>query len=274
MTDVPPQDQPPRVDSGSPDETERPDRTRRVSLPPDSQAASTRRRPSQQRSRRRRAQPRSSSAARAAPPPQASYPAPVQQPAPQRRARRAAPPPSTPPSQSGLYVPWWSLVVMVMIVGGIAFGMVFLFAQWSEPQTPGDQPPRIQIITSQPTLSQDFGGGADGEQGSSDFWPTTIPQAQPTATVPLPTPVPSPSLPPGNFTIGARVMVVGVGTSGLNVRSAPGLTGNQLFLAYDDETYALVDGPQTADGLEWWKIEDPNDPARVGWAARNYLTVQ
>jgi hypothetical protein len=163
---------------------------------------------------------------------------------------------------------------MVVIVGSLAFGMVFVFAALSEPQTPGDQPPRIQIITSQPTLSQDFGAGASSNQGQGDFWPTPIPQAQPTATVPLPTPVPSPSLPPGNFVIGARVMVVGVGTSGLNVRSAPGLAGTPLFLAVDDEVYALVDGPQTADGLEWWKIEDPNDPSRVGWAARNYLTVQ
>ncbi|MBN1564519.1 MAG: SH3 domain-containing protein, partial [Anaerolineae bacterium] len=210
------------------------------------------------------------------PPPQTPYaassqPAPVPQP---RRARRPAQPPPTPPSASGLYLPWWSLVLLVLIVGGVAVGLTFVFAALSEPQTPGDQPPRIQIITSQPTLSQDFGVGADTNQSQDNFWPTSIPQAQPTATVPLPTPVPSPSLPPGNFVIGARVVVVGVENSGLNVRSAPGLVGSQLFLAGDGEVFAIVDGPQSADNLEWWKIEDPNDPSRAGWAARNYLTVQ
>lgn len=276
MTDVPPQNH-------SPDETEHSDHTRRVKPAPGATAHTSNRPapPRQQASRPqpRRSQPRSS-AARAAPPPQLSaqtpydappiQPAHVQQP---RYARRPTLPP-TPPSESGLYLPWWSLVVMVMIVGGIAFGMVFVFAELSKPQTPGDQQPRIQIITSQPTLSQDFGAGTDNNQGQADFWPTAIPQALPTATVPLPTPIPSPSLPPGDFVIGARVKVIGVGTSGLNIRSAPGLVGTPLFLAIDDDMFAIVDGPQSADGLEWWKIEDPNDPARVGWAARNYLTVQ
>ena len=105
------------------------------------------------------------------------------------------------------------------------------------------------------------------------LWPTPIRPAAPTATLALPTPIPSPTLPPGDFAIGVLVKVVGVGTSGLNIRSSPGYSGTPRFLAAEDEVFAIVDGPQTIDGLEWWRVEDPDDSQRFGWAARNYLMV-
>lgn len=295
MTDIPPPNQQLPADNDPPDETERSDRTRPVLQPappaPASQDAPAR--PPAARTGRRvppgpqpqteagrgtprkqpvsgqqRRSPRQAGAARV---PVATPP--VAPPSAPRQARRAnQPSPAVIPSQSGLYLPWWSLVVLVGVVGGLAVGLVLVFATLSESQSLGDQAPRIQVITAQPTLSQDF--GASNNSGPAEFWPTAIPQVQPEATVPLPTPIPSPSLPPGNFVIGARVAVVGVGANGLNVRSAPGYVGTPLFLAYEDEVFALVDGPQNADGLEWWKLEDPNDPSRVGWAARNYLTVR
>ncbi len=163
-------------------------------------------------------------------------------------------------------------MLLVGTVGVVAFGLMLVFSILAEPQTPGDQAPRVQMVTSQPTLSQDFAAD-NAPAGKSQFWPTPIPQAQPSATVALPTPRPSPSLPPGQFQIGAMVQVVGVETSGLNVRSTPGLTGDALFLAAENEVFAIVGGPQTANDMEWWKIEDPDDPERTGWAARNFLTA-
>lgn len=163
---------------------------------------------------------------------------------------------------------------MVGIVGVIAFSLLYFFTEISEPAAPGDQVPRIQVVTSQPTLSQDFtssSGQAAAPPGGA--WPTAIPQAQPSATVPLPTPVPTQTLPPGDFAIGVTIQVVGVGEAGLNVRSAPGLDGTPLFLAGEGDFYTLVGGPQDVDGYEWWKIEDPDNPASVGWAARNFLMV-
>jgi hypothetical protein len=259
MSQIPPQDQQPSADA-----TERADHTRRVAPPPP---------PTQVRPDSRQRRPSTGRAGYrpppepAAPPPSAAYPVQPYQPAASRRRR---PPRSTPPSESGLYLPWWSLVVMVVVVGVIAFGLLFAFTVISEPTTPGDQAPRVQVITAQPTLSQDFAAensGADQQQ----FWPTAIPQAQPSATVALPTFAASPSLPPGKFDIGTTVQVVGVDVNGLNVRSAPGYSGSRLFLALENDTFVVVGGPQTADGLEWWKIQDPDDSARVGWAARNYL---
>jgi hypothetical protein len=156
---------------------------------------------------------------------------------------------------------------MIAIVGAVALGMLYAVTGLDDARVPGDQPPQVEIITAPPTLSQDFA------QPNAGAYPTRIPQAYPSPTIPLPTPIPSPSLPPGDFIIGARVQVVGVESSGLNIRSSPGYGGTPRFLAYDSDFFVLVEGPQTADGLEWWRIEDPDDPSRFGWAARNYLTV-
>jgi hypothetical protein len=256
----------------APDDTEHAASTRRVLQPPPaSQPAPPEQPPSRPPARRPQdpGERRPSSSRRgyqpgvATPPP--PYSAAVQQPypPPRRAARRR----SVPPSESPLYLPWWSLLVMVAVVGAAAFGLMFAFTQLSEPQVPGNQPPRVQLITAQPTLSEEFAAG--GAQPA--FWPTPIPQLYPSPTVPLPTPIPSPTLPPGEFGIGSEVQVVGVGSSGLNMRSEPGLEGTPRFLASEEDTFVIVDGPQTVDDLEWWRLEDPNDPSRYGWAARNYL---
>ena len=177
---------------------------------------------------------------------------------------------------SGLYLPWWSLIIMVAVVGAVTLVLVLAFSALAQPKTPGDQVPRVQVITPQPTLSQDFLGGAgQGETDGQGLWPTPIRPAQPTPTIALPTPIPSPSLPPGNITIGVLVKVVGVGVTGLNIRSAPGTgeASSPRFVAPEETVFVVVEGPQTADGLEWWRVEDPDDPQRYGWAARNYLEV-
>ena len=201
------------------------------------------------------------------PPPAAPVPPYDPDPYAARRARQR-----TPPSESGVYLPWWSLVILVGVVAIAAFGTMALISSMGQAAAPGNQPSRVQVITAMPTLSQEFIGGSGGASAPQlNGAQPDIPQAQATATALLPTPIPSPSLPPGEFAVGTRVTVVGVGLSGLNVRSAPGYSGSQRFLAYDDDIFALVDGPQESDGIEWWQIEDPDDPERQGWAARNYL---
>jgi hypothetical protein len=57
------------------------------------------------------------------------------------------------------------------------------------------------------------------------------------------------------------------------VRSTPGLDGAVNFQAYDDEIFVIVDGPQIVDDREWWKLEDPEDSYRGGWAVRNFLMI-
>lgn len=171
------------------------------------------------------------------------------------------------------YLPWWSLVMLVAVVGFVAFGLLVLVGSLTSASTPGDQSAQVRVVTAQPTLSQDFIGSSNSAVQPQPSGPTSIPQIVASPTIMLPTPIPSPSLPPGNLSIGTFVTVVGVGGSGLNIRSDPGMAGTLRFLAYDDDTFVLVDGPQSADGLTWWRIEDPNDPSRYGWAARNYLST-
>lgn len=287
MSDVPPQEPTPAAGgrtspSSAQEETKPADQTRPVidgPPPPMSAAPPQQIPPRQSRPRTQAAPPRqtgqrsgtrrqySSQRAAAAPPPPAP---PAQVPAGRTRQRVQQRRQPVHPSQSGLYLPWWSLVIMVGTVGIVAFGLLFAFTQLSEPATPGDQLPRIQIVTSHPTLSQDFASSSGQAAAPQDgAWPTAIPQAQPSATVPLPTPIPTQTLPPGNFQIGTRVQVVGVDAAGLNIRAAP--SGTIQFRAEEGDVFAIVDGPQYADDYEWWKLEDPDNPGRGGWAARNFL---
>jgi hypothetical protein len=162
---------------------------------------------------------------------------------------------------SGLYLPWWSLVIMLVFVGCAAVGALIVVQSIGENTAPGGQTPVVIVITSTFTA---------GPPAS----PTAIPMpATITPTAPLPTIPPTASLPPGDFALGETVKVVGVGLSGLNVRASPGFNSTIKFQAHDDERYVLKDGPQTASGEEWWYIQDANDQNRGGWASRRFLTV-
>ena len=165
-------------------------------------------------------------------------------------------------ASSGLYLPWWSLVIMLVFVGCAAFGMLLVVSSLQNNGAAGGQTPLVIVITSTFTV---------GPPAS----PTPLPQ-KPTLTPspPLPTIPPSQTLPPGNFAVGSTVQVIGVGPSGLNVRSAPGVGSTVKFLAHDGDVYTLKDGPQTASSDEWWFIQDANDSTRGGWASRRFLTVQ
>lgn len=191
---------------------------------------------------------------------------------PQQAVPRTSAVPRRSPASSGWYLPWWSLVVLVLAVGAIALLLVFALAEFSAPNTPGNQPAQVRVVTSVPTLSQDFFDSSSRNVAPTSAAPINVPGGQ-AVVPPLPTAAPSPSLPPGDFRIGAAVRVVGVGLNGLNVRSDPGTGSSSRFLAFDDDEFVLVDGPQSVNNLQWWRIEDPDDDDRYGWAARNYLEI-
>ena len=58
---------------------------------------------------------------------------------------------------------------------------------------------------------------------------------------------------------------------GLTIREAPSLHAKVIHFAKDYEVFRLVDGPQYADGLTWWLLDDRNDQSRSGWGASSYL---
>jgi hypothetical protein len=163
--------------------------------------------------------------------------------------------------ESGLYLPWWSLIIMLVFVGGAALGAWLVVDQLGGNAPVGGQTPIVVVVTSTYTVGPP---------------PSLTPIPQPatiTAPAALPTVAPTGTLPPGDFVIGATVEVVGVGIGGLNVRASPGTDAVIRLRAFDTERFVLREGPQQASGLEWWRIEDPTDSTRTGWAARNFLTV-
>lgn len=160
---------------------------------------------------------------------------------------------------SGFYLPWWSLLIMLVVVGGLSFGALMIVGSMGGNAAPGGSTPIIVVITSTFTI---------GPPAST----TPIPQkATLTATRPLPTIAPTATLPAGNVAIGSTVTIVGVGGSGLNVRSGPGKQFNAKFLAYDGQKYVVKDGPQFASDEEWYQIEDVSNPNNSGWASRRFL---
>jgi hypothetical protein len=187
---------------------------------------------------------------------------------PERRGRRREKRPKTrPPApakskrESGLYLPWWSLLIMLVFVGCAAVGALLVVNSIGGTAPAGGQTPIVIVITSTFTV---------GPPASY----TPIPQAATiTPTKPLPTIPPTASLPPGVFAIGETVKVIGVGLNGLNVRAGPGTDQTIKFRASDDELFVLKEGPQTASGEEWWFIEDTKDKTKNGWASRRFLTV-
>ncbi|MBN1285853.1 MAG: hypothetical protein JXB47_10680 [Anaerolineae bacterium] len=161
------------------------------------------------------------------------------------------------PAESGLYFPWWSVVGMVVIVGGLACGIWGLVYMGGGGAPPGGRTPTIIVMTATVTL-------VEPTLPSTAAPPTATPRLEPTATA---------TLPPSNITmdIGVTVEIVGTGTAGLSMREGAGTDYAVLDVARDGETFIVEDGPQFGSGYEWWYIVDPGDPDRAGWSVRQYM---
>lgn len=177
-------------------------------------------------------------------------------------------PPEEPPEprESGLYVPWWGFVLVILAVAAITCGMWYLVlsSRGVGISVGGPTPtPIFVVITSTPTLE-----GAGGEpSGSIPPTPTSTPTTQ---EPPTPTPTNKPTMP---VSVGSRVTIVGTEGLGLNVRQGPGLGFDLIFVARDGEEFIVKDGPREVDGFIWWYITDPNDVNRFGWAVEEFMQV-
>jgi hypothetical protein len=101
--------------------------------------------------------------------------------------------------------------------------------------------------------------------------PTSTPNVTPTATLD-PLLAGTPTLVPDVIGVGGYVQITGTDGDGLRLRASPGLTGEPVFLGYDEEVFEVRDGPQDADGYTWWYLAAPYDETRVGWAAADFLS--
>lgn len=103
-----------------------------------------------------------------------------------------------------------------------------------------------------------------------------VPPAQPSATLPPPTAAVAPTAtsvvvptPAGPITVGSTVHITGTGGDKLRVRSGPGLNYTTIKLVPDGYEFKVLEGPQSANGYEWWRLEDAE--GTIGWAVANYL---
>lgn len=71
----------------------------------------------------------------------------------------------------------------------------------------------------------------------------------------------------GKLPIGGVAVVRGTGDC-LNVRVAPGRTNDAIVCLADGQKVTVLEGPQEADGLQWWKVKTNLGD---GWAAEDYL---
>ncbi|MEO1289784.1 MAG: hypothetical protein AAFV93_18630 [Chloroflexota bacterium] len=188
-----------------------------------------------------------------------------------RRNRRA---PS--PKDSALYLPWWSIVIMLIGVLVVSFGILgAIYFMGSSNPFSANPDPIIVIVTGDPsTINSDVNAQGVVQAPSTEIIsgqnaPTDLQLAGPTlAPVQL-----SPT--PAAIRIGSVVVVEGVDVNTLNVRSTASLLESSvLFRAEEGEIFNVLDGPQQSDGFTWWEIQDPSDVNRRGWAVSNFLRVQ
>ena len=198
------------------------------------------------------------------------------------QTRRAPPPPPRGKARarrdSGLYLPLWSLVLMLVIVIGIAAGIVMLILSLGATQNPTTlptQPPPMVIVSSPipterpaafpaspatPTLPAQFNNLLQAPADFSLAGPV------------LPTVFISPT--PMFIEIGVRVQVIGLSGDELNVRDNAGIFGtNVLFRVPEGTFFDVIAGPLQVDNLSWWQIRNAADPSQIGWAASQYLAA-
>jgi len=63
--------------------------------------------------------------------------------------------------------------------------------------------------------------------------------------------------------------VTDTGSLGLRLRTGPGLDYETAGVFDEGAELRVIDGPQTADDIEWWKLE--SESGEMGWAAGNFL---
>ena len=175
-----------------------------------------------------------------------------------------------PKEASGLYLPLWSVALMLIVVLALAGGIIALVIVLGGPSTVTGGNPQVIIITAAVTPTPVLPGLSQSTPQTPLVGPTlpavaTIALEGPTL-VPTETPTPTPL----TISVGGRVQVVGA--SGVNVRLSPGMDQGVAFVGNPGDIYTVLDGPQQLDVLTWWQVRDSS--GRSGWAAESDGTQQ
>jgi hypothetical protein len=175
---------------------------------------------------------------------------------------------------SGLYLPWWSLALMLIGVLAASFLVVVVVVSLGGSSLPISKEPRIIIVTAPPTQP----GSASQNNNAPSAPGTELLSGQ---NAPASAALDGPTLPaviftatPQTITVGINVIVAGIDGDELNVRDTAGVLGtNVLFRLREGTLLTVVEGPTQADGFTWWRVQNPSNPSQVGWAVANFLQV-
>jgi hypothetical protein len=187
------------------------------------------------------------------------------------RSSRPPRPPQPDQDRSGLVVPWWGFVIVILAVAAITCGMWYVVLSNKGVASTGlsSPTPIFVVITNTPTL------GASAPEEALEESPTAtleVSETTPTEETP-PTEEPSDGNPGTPIQIGDKIVINGTEGSGLAVRQGPGLEYTYFFVANDGEAYTVEDGPRVMDDYIWWYIVDPEDEDRSGWAVEDFMEV-
>lgn len=191
-------------------------------------------------------------------------------PAEQRRARRRV----QQKRDSGLFLPAWSVALMLLIVVAIAGFIVYLVLSLGGNEGFSAEP-RVLVITAVPSETP-LAGPEDntlpalpaiqGQQGQPAALPTFALEGPLLPTTAL-TPTPS------SITVGSTVQVVNVAQSKLNVRESAGTSARIVYQASVGDRFEVIGGPQTTNesgtSLTWWNLRGIANSALTGWAVQN-----
>jgi hypothetical protein len=173
---------------------------------------------------------------------------------------------------NALYLPLWSLALMILVVIAAVFGIVAAVLSFGGDPAPEPEP---VVVVSSPVATQR--PDSFPVSPATPTLPDYVVLDRPVVTFGLEGPTLQPvqiSPTPRSVAVGLQVRVVDVGLQELNVREVPGVRGTVIVFRADEGTvFDVVDGPEQSDGLTWWKIADPLNATRTGWAAANYLEV-
>lgn len=183
------------------------------------------------------------------------------------------------PESSGLYVPWWGFVLVILAVAGITCGLwgVFLINRGGAATSIGPTPTIVFVVIT-PTATLGAGPGPVVITSTPPAaGPTVAPQGGITPTSPA-----GSTAPPGSATtaapsvpiaLGLTIQVSGTEGDGLTVRQGPGKDFTSVFVANEGDKFVVKDGPRQANGFTWWYIVDPADQNRFGWAVQDFMRV-
>lgn len=172
--------------------------------------------------------------------------------------KRYKPPPGEPMPRKALpkiydghpLIRYWYVPAAILVAVFVAFSVIWVAGKLSGD---GDKQP-----AAQPTTPSTIDAGAGKTPlTTSTAAPTT--SASPTAQV---------TTGAGKFSAGEALLVTGTGDC-LNVRVKAGLGNDAIICVADGTELKVTGGPETADGLTWWKVQTE---LGEGWAAEDYLT--